>query len=452
VPTPIADVAHLLRRAEFGGSATRIAALATRDLPDIVDELLALPGAPADVPPPILADASKQPWQHYQGWVLWWYDRMVTTPTPLQERMTLFWHGHFTTEQDKIYNGRLMYRQNALQRRLALGNFRQLCQQIAIDPAMLQYLDNDTNRVGRPQENWAREFWELFTLGVDQYTQDDIVAAARAWTGHTVTQKRSDGTGGDEYEFRASWHDNGNKTIFGTTRNWDGPEVIDHTLDHPQKRVTCAYFIAAKLWAYFAYPGADIPVLAPVANALLQSNWEIKPALRALFLSPEFYSERARSGLVRPPADFMVAAIRRTGLRVARSDLSNDPDAAHPEWYHEQMGQVLGNPPDVAGWKANAAWLNSGAFWARAAFARHITWQARKDVNGKLFEEFAAPGGTNTATIVQTALDRFGIDRVSPTTRAALERYVSGVPSRDRWAIPPNLITLCLLSPDFQLA
>ncbi|MGE0881447.1 MAG: DUF1800 family protein, partial [Acidimicrobiia bacterium] len=358
MPTPRADVAHLLRRTNFGGSPAQIDALAAQDLTTIVDGLLALSGAPADTPPSTMKNAAFEQWEQYDSWRLWWYNRMVTSATPLQEKMTLFWHGHLTTQYSKIGRADIMYEQNKTLRANALGNFRTMLQAISVGPAMLQYLDNFTNRVGDVQENFARELWELFTLGVDQYTQADIVESARAWTGHSLNPWVSNTSGEDVYTFKPTWHDNGNKTIFGTTRNFNGPEVIDFTLDGPKKNV-CANYMARRLWSYFAYPNGEQSVIDALAAVWISSNWDIKAVMRALLLRPEFYSEKAKTGLLRTPADYVVAATRYAGLRIARDDRADDPDAVHPNWYDEGMGMEIGEPPDVSGWKANSYWISA---------------------------------------------------------------------------------------------
>src|SRR4029077_9960638 len=151
-----------------------------------VDELLDFSGAPPDVQPAYLTDPDKGDWEKEYLLEQWWLDRMASSPTPLQEKLTLFWHGHFATANYKVGDMLLMYRQNALFRAMAAGSFRDLVQQMSLQPAMLIWLDNDPNTKGHPNENFARELMELFILGVGQYTQDDVVASARAWTGHNT--------------------------------------------------------------------------------------------------------------------------------------------------------------------------------------------------------------------------------------------------------------------------
>src|SRR4051794_34199290 len=262
VPTT-GDIAHLLRRAGFGGTAGQIAALAAQPLATTVDQLLDFTGAPADVEPAFLTDGTVEDWEREYMLQHWWLDRMATTTTPLQEKLTLFWHGHFATANYKVTDMRLMYLQNALFRAQASGNFRTLVQTMSIQPAMLIWLDNDPNTKGHPNENFARELMELFTLGVNEYTQADIVASARAWTGHNTLD--GDRT---QYHFYPTRHDTGNKTFMGVTQNWDGPDIINFILrDDATRKNTAARFIATKLWSFFAYPNPDAAIVDDLAAA-----------------------------------------------------------------------------------------------------------------------------------------------------------------------------------------
>lgn len=449
MPTPRADVAHLLRRTGFGGTAAQIDALVTQDLSTIVDGILALPNAPAEVPPALLGNVGRSTSEWRLSFKLSWYGRMVTTPTPFQEKMVLFWHNHFTSQLSKV-RADLMYEQTRLFRAQGLGNFRTLTKAVSIQPAMLVYLDNYTNRVGRAQENFARELWELFTLGVDQYTQDEILESARAWTGHSLNDYVDSYRGRDVYLFKPTWHDNGNKTIFGVTKNWDGPEVIDHTLDGP-KRTICAKFMAAKLWSFFAYPNPDSSIVDALAGVFLANNWEIKPVVRAMLMHPEFYSATAKTNLIRTPVEMIVAALRYSGVPVAPDTLVNTQNTLRPDSYDAGLGMELGEPPDVSGWRQNNYWITTSMFFARANFARALANTARRL---GLFDAFST--GTLTPTqMADTALAQFGIEpaTASATTRQALVSYLTqdNTPSW-RAQLGYNAIRLILLSPDFALA
>jgi len=434
------DAAHLLRRAGFGGTLAEINALAGQDRAAAVENLFSAP-VPADVPPANFSDSSASDWDRWVALTQWWYERMISSTNPLVEKMTLFWHGHFCSAQDKVGNVLLMYQQNAMFRANALGNFRALAHAVGRDPAMLFYLDNDPNVKGVQNENFARELWELFTLGIGNYTQDDIVASAKAWTGHGVTPW----PGPYSYQFTDSEHDHSQKTIFGQTHDWDGDDVLDLTLaDQAQgislavdKRGVSARFIAKKLWTFFAYPNPDPSLVNLVADAFVANAWDVTSALRVIFNHDAFYSTTAKQGLVRSPAEFMAACMKYSGI---------GPADAHPEWYADQMGQELFNPPDVSGWKNNAYWISAAGFWARASFVRDLTWQASSK---KILLD------TRSMTVpaaVQAILDEFALTTVTPTTRTALQGWLTAERAAHGWAERVNLFTLVMLTPDFQLA
>src|SRR5262249_5378959 len=322
------DVAHLLRRAGFGGTPNQIATLAAQDWSTTVDQLLDFSAAPADVEPAFLTDDSLGDWEKEFQLQAWWLDRMMTTTTPLQEKLTLLWHGHFATANNKVDDARLMYLQNALFRAGAAGNFRDLVQQMSLQPAMLIWLDNDPNTKGHPNENFARELMELFILGVGQYTQDDVVASARAWTGHNTLD--GDRT---QYHFYPTRHDDGMKTFMGVTKDWDGPDVIDFILrDDPTRVAAAARFIAKKLWTFLAYPLPDDTIVQAIADVLVANSFAIGEAVRAIFNHSAFLSDTAKQGLVRSPAEWVVACMRAVGLTA---------DDANPQWWMEDMGQQL---------------------------------------------------------------------------------------------------------------
>ena len=434
MPVSAADAAHLLRRTGFGVTASRlseITALADREA--AIARVTDLSRAPAANDNPVGGGKAAN---EYESWVQlgwWWMDRMRTSPVPLVEKLTLFWHNHFVSAQDKIYDIGLLSAQNQLFRQHALGDFHALAQAVAIDPAMLDYLDNRTNKVGRPQENFAREVMELFTMGQGHYTEADVVSMARAWTGHSVTDDQR------SYLFRPTWHDNGAKALFGLPeRNWDGPETLTEIL-RGVRAVPSSQFLTAKLFSYLAYPVAvSDPLVAPLATQFREADLSIMVLVRAILRSDAFWGPAARYGLVRSPAEWFVAAMEAVGL---------PPSIAHPEWWMEGTGQVLFSPPNVAGWKQNAYWLSTASAWARAGFAEHLRWKANEA------GVFSGIQSQSAANIAATAFSHFGIVDPSPVTRSALEAWVARAKAEgDAWSIPPNLVLLMLLSPDFQLA
>jgi uncharacterized protein (DUF1800 family) len=440
VPLP-ADVAHLLRRAGFGGSNAQVATLAAQPWATTVDQLLDFSSAPADVQPAYLTNANAGDWEKEYQLQQWWIDRMATSTTPLQEKLTLFWHGHFATANYKVADMLLMYQQNALFRANATGNFRDLVHSMSLQPAMLIWLDNDPNEKGSPNENFARELMELFTLGVNQYTQDDVVASARAWTGHNTLDSDR-----EQYHFYASRHDTDMKTFMGVTQNWDGPDIIDAILgtDATHKQIAARY-IATKMWTFFAYPDPEPDVVTDLATAFLANDLLVEDLVRAIFMHPNFVSTPAKQGLVRSPAEWVAAS-----LRVVETAAEH----ANPQWYMEDMGQQLFEPPNVSGWRPNDYWLTTSRLWARATWANNIVWQ--QNVHGADVQNTLSAITTKSVPdAIQYGFDSFGIDNPSAHTRSKLETWLAAQRADNQawvnWTFI-HLLTLLMLSPEFNLA
>ncbi|QXC63513.1 DUF1800 domain-containing protein [Aquihabitans sp. G128] len=425
------DVAHLLRRAGFGGSAAEIDALmAKASWAAVVDRVLDTTANPADTIPAAIDDRADEYYPPWVAAVQYWMDRMATTPTPIVEKMTLFWHGHLVSSVDDVL-ARLVFRQIKTYRSLALGDVHPLLQAMAKDPAMLAYLNNRSNVAAEPNENFARELMELFTLGNAQFTEAEVIDMARAWTGHGG----NDDT--ETYEFHPADHDDGAKTLFGITKNWDGPAAITEIVRGARQQ-TCARFLAAKIWSFFAYPNPAGALVDDLAAAFIASGMNVKALLRVIFLRPEFRLASTRTALVRSPVEWLVATMRATGL---------DAATLHPEWWLEPLGQTLYAPPNVSGWRQNGAWISTSAQWAKGSHAGWVRWKANE------VGILSTTGSMTPAAAAQAAFDRFGINEPSALTRQKVEAYVAGEKAANRsWAIPPNLVTLAMLTPDFQLA
>src|ERR1035441_10240739 len=221
----------------------------------------------------------------------WWLQLMATGPRPLQEKMTLFWHGHFATSMEKVRDAYLMWRQNALFRRLATGNWMQMLIDVAKDPAMLIWLDQAQSRKEHPNENFAREVMELFTLGEGHYAERDITEAARALTGWSYDRPAQD------FVERPMWHDRGSKTIFGQTGYFNGEDILKLVVAQPQ----AARFITAKLWNFFAGEWPSEELITALAATFRSAGDNFKPLLRTMFLSEEFYSPTVMRHQVKRP-------------------------------------------------------------------------------------------------------------------------------------------------------
>ncbi|MBK8085283.1 MAG: DUF1800 domain-containing protein [Devosia sp.] len=283
----------------------------------------------------------------------WWLDRMVRTPRPLEEKLTLFWHGHFATGEEKLRD----YRKIALQidtlRRGASGSFASLLVAVSKDPAMLVYLDAAQNVRGAPNENFGREVMELFTMGVGHYSEEDIREAARAFTGW----------GNDDltFVFDPEKHDDGVKRFLGREGRFTGDDILSIILEEPRTAV----YIATKLYRFFVREEVSEAHSAQLGALLRAGNYEIAPFLRTLFLSEDFYSEASVGTHIKSPTELIVSTYRRLGLQ----ELPGIPD---PHSVGKTLGQVLLNPPTVAGWGEGRSWITPGLLFERANFAREV--------------------------------------------------------------------------------
>jgi len=284
----------------------------------------------------------------------WWLEEMLRTPSPLTERMTLFWHNHFVSSQQKVRSPVLMYRQNTLLRRYALGRFGELLHAVSKAPAMIVFLDNASNRRGQPNENFAREVMELFTLGEGRYSETDIKEAARAFTGWSIEPD----TG--QFKFRPFQHDYGVKTVLGRSGNFDGDDVLDILLARPES----AEFITAKLWREFVSPQPDPVEVKRVAARFRASGFDIKVALRGLLTCPALYAPENRGVLVKSPVELTVGTLQL--FRVETGELT--PFAL----LTAALGQNLFAPPNVKGWPGGEAWINSTTLLARKQFLERL--------------------------------------------------------------------------------
>jgi uncharacterized protein (DUF1800 family) len=284
----------------------------------------------------------------------WWLQQMLTTSSPLAERMTLFWHSHFATSFQKVQLAQLMYRQNKMLREQALGNFATLLREVSRDPAMLIYLDNANSRKGTPNENFARELMELFTLGEGQYAEQDVKEAARAFTGWSVDRDKG------EFMLRPALHDGGDKTVLGRSGKLDGDAVIDILLAQP----ACAEFIITKLWREFVSPDPDKAEVTRIANRFRESRYDLKLAMHELLLTPAFWDERNRAHLVKSPVEMVVGTLKQFNITTT--------DAQPFTFAVAQLGQNLFNPPNVKGWPGADAWINSATLLARKSVLERV--------------------------------------------------------------------------------
>jgi uncharacterized protein (DUF1800 family) len=279
---------------------------------------------------------------------------MLASPSPLTERMTLFWHNHFATSQQKVRMGQLMYRQNVLLRREALGNFATLLHAVARDPAMLVYLDNAGSRAAAPNENFAREVMELFTLGEGRYGERDVKEAARAFTGWSLDRESL------EFVDRRAWHDAGQKTVLGRSGRFDGDAVIDLLLARPET----AELIAAKLWREFVSPRPDAAEVQRWAQRFRDARYEVKPLIETILVSDAFWAQGNRASLIKSPVDLVVGTLRTFEIR---------PEDLRPAAFAAAaLGQNPFSPPNVKGWPGGEAWIDSATLLGRKQFLERL--------------------------------------------------------------------------------
>ncbi|MEQ1899428.1 MAG: DUF1800 domain-containing protein [Devosia sp.] len=283
----------------------------------------------------------------------WWLDRMVRTPRPLEEKMTLFWHGHFVSSEEKLRDYRKIQQQVDMLRRGATGNFGELLVAVAKNPGMLVYLDAAQNIKGAPNENFGREVMELFTMGIGHYTEDDIREAARAFTGW----------GNDDLDFviDADKHDGGSKRFLGREGAFKGEDILAIILEQEQTAV----YIASNLYRFFVREEISQAFAAELGTLLRENGYEIAPFLRTLFMSEDFYSPPSMGTHIKSPVELIVSTYRKLGVR----ELPGIPD---PYTVSKTLGQILLYPPTVAGWSEGRSWITPGLLYERANFAREV--------------------------------------------------------------------------------
>jgi uncharacterized protein (DUF1800 family) len=436
--------AHLLRRSGFGAPFEDVERAMKQGLETTVDSLLDLDTTQDEFAP--LAESLEGTLVDFGNadhLRTWWLYRMQTTKRPLEEKLALFWHGHFATSIQKVQRADLMHGQNKLFRRYALGPFRSLVLGVAKDPAMLRYLDGNTNKKGSPNENFARELLELFTMGPGHYSEKDVMEAARAFTGWHTNYA--------DFQFVAAQHDCGVKTILGETGDWNGDDVIDIVL----RRAATARFLATKLFEFFCHPNPPERVVASLADDLLRSQYALKGVLRRLFLSRVFYSRAAWRAVVKSPVELVVGAAREQDSKV---NLMQFVRALR------NLGQELFAPPTVKGWDGGAAWLTSALVLERVNFAMSFAHARSVEDGSRIFPDVVCQKrGLDTPEKVLVHYVSLCLqDDLPEATRQSLRDYLSkNDGEKDRpWTNDyrsfnskvRGLIHMLIASPEYQLA
>jgi len=422
VPMGTDDARHLLGRTSFSATPREIAEYAVLTRAQAVERLLAGVRAEPSTPPPEwveewtpLAQVRALPEeerrallrrniQRAQVLKAWWMGEMLATPSPFTEKMTLFWHNHFVTSIQKVRSPMLNYRHNLLLRRHAFGSFGDMLHAVAREPAMIAYLDGATSRKGQPNENFAREVMELFTLGEGRYGEQDVKEAARAFTGYSI-----DGETG-RFLFRPMAHDDGVKTVLGVTGALDGDAVLDILLARPET----AEFVVAKLWREFVSPVPDAAEVRRIAGLFRASRYDVRAALRALLTSEAFYATENRGSLIKSPVELIVGTLRQFGFETT--------EAFPFALTSRQLGQDLFAPPNVKGWPGGEAWINASTLLGRKQFLERIFRSEERSESGPMMA---------AARIAQTAP---GPERIAVITRERFERAMADVRfDAERW-------------------
>jgi uncharacterized protein (DUF1800 family) len=427
-------LSHLLRRATLGVAPDRFRACASESPGQVVDALISYDPAD-DRPYAELIDGlgSISPLYSPEDAQKWWLMRMLDTPRPLQERVALFWHNHFATSVGKVRQPALVSRQIDLFRRLGLGSFRDLLLGVTKDAAMLLWLDGSRNKRGRPNENYAREVMELFTLGIGHYTERDVQELARAFTGFQVLD--------ESVEFFPFAFDDGAKNVLGHQGKFNAQSAVDLLLDQP----AAPKHIARKLLKEFVHPDPQSAHVDHYARRLLFHKWQLKPVLREILTSRLFFSDYAWRSKIKSPCELVVGSILALGVQ---------RDTAFARTAMEAMGQALLSPPSVKGWDGGEVWINANTILQRYNFALDLL--TRQDVPAALAR--LEQRGVRTAEQVVDHYASLLLDgRLDAIARAKLVQYLSaGKPFHLAPETIENQIRgvahLMMCTPEYQLA
>jgi uncharacterized protein (DUF1800 family) len=439
--------AHLLNRAGFGGPPLAIQNLADMPMNEAISFLLdyekipdATPAPPWAHPEPDRIAALRQIYQtgtpeekrqanqdesrmQYQRMIElrgWWLNRMAQGPRPFQEKMTLFWHGHFATSVEKVRDAYYMWRQNELFRRLATDNWLRLLIETGKDPAMLVWLDQAESRKEHANENFAREVMELFALGIGNYTEKDVTEGARALTGWSLDRAAQ------RFVYRPNFHDNGEKTFLGLTGNLTGEDVLAQIVEQPAS----GKFITAKIWNFFAGQMPSPQLNEGLATVFRANGDNFKPLLRVMFSSEEFYSPDIVRNEVKSPVQWLVGS-----TRMLQSDL---PPALICLGMTRSLGQDLFAPPNVKGWDGGMSWITTNTLLARYNEAATLVQGAFEPLEGADFSPKgnAAKKNPNAGKRLEKYAERIRIGGVdvnkilTPEERADKDMVVASIQHR----------------------
>ena len=430
----IALMAHLMRRAGFGATRDELEKFVAKGYEAVVEELLD-PGDPQTIPEDIIRRYHSE--QHElrsptSAGATWIY-RMVTTSCPLEERIALFWHGLFATGYAKLNQARTLLDQIEMFRRNGLGSFRTMLVELSKDPAMIIWLDNNDNHKGAINENYGRELLELFSMGVGNYSEQDVKECARAFTGWTLGNAEymavrafkdsiwPYGRIAWHYAYRDYDHDDGEKTFLGETGRFNGEDITDIIC----KQQATARFISTRVFQFFAADEVDEEgeqVIESMMKSYFDSGYEIRSTLRTLFNSVYFKSDRARFARVKGPIELIIGAIRQSG-----SYRTPTVEAYQVANLGRFMGQGLLMPPTVEGWHEGPEWIDSGSLMERVNFVSTELGDVNKPGIRTIIERLAAGNGGSLSPdeLVDRCLELLGPVPASKDTRASLVNFAA---------------------------
>jgi hypothetical protein len=445
VPWNLQRVGHLYRRASFGATWKELQQGLELGPAPCIDQLLK--GGPVQKEfekrmAHMAASIARA--NNAQQLPSWWLYRILYGPHPLLEKITLFWHNHFATSNAKVKNAGFMLAQYDLLRKHALGNFAEMLREITTDRAMLVWLDTAGSKKGNPNENYARELMELFSLGIGNYTEADIREAARAFTGYEIQ--------GSEVVFRDSAHDEGTKTVLGQKGNWKAEDIVRICLE--QK--ACARFIVSKLYRFLISETepASAELIEPLAREFRSSGYDFRALLKRMLSSNLFFSERVYRTRIKAPVDFVTGIVRPLEARVGTTNLAAALSS---------LGQNLFNPPSVKGWDGGRTWLNGQTLLFRQNLALALTSTEDFRFNNRCDPAVLAKKykKTDDEELVDFFLQLFLQGDVSAGTRQSLLDYLAGarkVQYPVYWSEEDiadhrirSLCHLVLTQPEFQL-
>ena len=463
-------MAHLLRRAGFGATRSELEEYISRGYEATVEDLLH-PGERDSLPDDLIRryHVDQSELRIVNSGASNWLYRMVTTKAPLEEKIALFWHGLFATGERKVNQSKTMVSQIEMFRKYGLGTFPALLVQLSKDPAMMFWLDNNNNHKGAINENYGRELLELFSMGIGNYTEDDIKEASRAFTGWTFQNAeymalRSNKASIWPYsrvawqtEYRPDDHDDGEKTFLGETGRFNGEDIIGIIV----RNEAAARFVCTRLYQFFVADEVDGDgerLIQTLMESYFDSSFEIHSVLRALFNSDHFKSDAVRFARVKSPAELVAGTLRLVGE--FRFPTLDAVEAGRAIGY---MGQELMNPPSVEGWHEGSEWIDSGSLVERVNFASKYVGDLDEPGVRDIIDRLASSnGGTlSPETLVDGCLDLVGPITVDESTRQDIIGHVAvggKVSLRDRAPGDENerrvadVLKLIVSSREFQLA